>query len=342
MRASAPVAAAAFALSLLVVPMTATAVSADGGARAEEVTAGFGAVWATGMNGLIRFDPRDGRITARVSVSPFGSIPTVATGEGSVWMLTRRRIVRIDPAANRVAGAPIHLPATSFAFAAGAGALWVAGYEDGILRKLDPRTGRVLTTIRGVGLHVEAVLATPRAIWVASIGPWTTNSHGEITPVGRGVMSRIDPHTGRVIARVTVGRGPSALAVGAGSVWVVNSRGLHASRSITRVDARSNRATATFALRRLLAGIAVADGYVWVVNPGRILAGGGLDMSGGTLIRISPATGRVLARRLRGSARPAAITVAGGKLWIGSPGNGYVLRVDPKTLQQTRIPIPLS
>lgn len=65
-------------------------------------------------------------------------------------------------------------------------------------------------------------------------------------------------------------------------------------------------------------------------------------MSGGTLIRIDPRTGRVVARRLPGSARPAAITFAGGELWIGSPGNGYVLRVNPTTMQQTRIPIPFA
>jgi DNA-binding beta-propeller fold protein YncE len=217
----------------------------------------------------------------------------------------------------------------------------VADYNDGILRRLDPRTGRLLATIKGVGLHVEAIVATPRAIWVASVGPWTKNSHGEITPVGDGLVTRIDPRSDRIVARIRVGRGPGTLTVGAGSIWVANFRGLRPDFSVSRIDPRSNRVAATIRLHRLLAGITAADGYVWVMNPGRLLRGG-LDMSGGTLIRIDPRSDRVIARRLPGSSRPAAIAFARGKLWIGSPGNGYVLRVNPKTMTQTRIPIPFA
>lgn len=333
-------AAAALSSAIVAAAFMPAATRADGGARAEGVTSGFGAVWTTGSSGLVRIDPRTGRIAARVHAPASGVIPTLTAGEGGVWMLARRRVTRIDPAQNRVVGRPITLRRSSVAMAAGAGGLWVADYDDGILRMLEPRTGRPLATVKGVGQHVEAIVATPRTIWVASIGAWTQNRHGEITPSGPGTVARIDVRTNRVVARIPVGRGPSALTVGAGSVWVANSRGLRPSFSISRIDTRSNRVTATFELHRLLAGITASGGYVWSVNPGRMLRGGGLDMSGGTLIRIDPRTGRVVVRRLRGSARPAAITFSDGALWVGSPGNGSILRVNPKTMEQRRIPIP--
>lgn len=335
--------AASIAAALLAAALVPPTPRADGGARAEDITAGFGAVWTTGTAGIVRIDPRRARVVAHVRMSPSGFIPRLASGAGAVWAMTSLHVIRrIDPARGRVVDRPIRLRPVSVAFAAGAGALWVADYKDGILRKLDPRTGRQLARIDGVGLHAEAVVATPQAIWVASIGPWTTNRHGEIAPTGQGIVTRIDPRTNRIVARIPVGRGPGGLAVGAGSVWVVNSRGLDASRSLTRIDPRTNRVAATIRLNRLLAGITVADGSVLIVNPGRLLRGGGLDMSGGTLIRIDPQTEKVVFRRLPGSSRPAAITFARGHLWIGSPGNGYVLRVNPKTMEQTRIPIPFA
>lgn len=117
---------------------------ADGGARAEEVTAGFGAVWTTGASGIVRIDPRSGRITAHVNARSAGLIPSLATGEGAVWMLTRHQITRIDPVRDRVVGHPIQLRRLSVAFAVGAGAVWVADYNDGVLREFDPRTAACL------------------------------------------------------------------------------------------------------------------------------------------------------------------------------------------------------
>jgi streptogramin lyase len=192
----------------------------------------------------------------------------LAAGEGSVWSLSRRSVTRIDPARNRTLGRPVRLPAFSAAVAVGAGALWVVDYDAGVLRKLDARDGHLLAAIPGVGLHAEAIVATRDAVWVASIGPWTT---------------------------------------------------LH--------------------LHRLRAGVTVAAGYAWVVNPGT-LVDGGLDMSSGTLVRIDPRTGQVATRPLPGSSRPAAITFAAGRLWIASPGNGILLRLDPRTLHETRIQVP--
>ena len=116
-------------------------------------------------------------------------------------------------------------------------------------------------------------------------------------------------------------------------------RGLRPAFSVSRIDAGRNRVVATFHLHRLLAGVAVGAGYVWVVNPGT-LVDGGLDMSGGTLVRIDPRTASVVTHRLPGSSRPAAVTFSDGWLWIASPGNAAVLRLDPRTLAERRVRVP--
>ena len=132
-------------LALLVVH--ASGAGADGGARGEGLVAGFGSIWTTGENGLVRIDPQQARVVAAVRTDPSDVIPSLAAGEGSVWSLTRRSLTRIDPGRDRAFGAPVRLPAFSSAVAAGAGALWVVDYDSGILRKLDARDGRELAAI---------------------------------------------------------------------------------------------------------------------------------------------------------------------------------------------------
>ena len=128
----------------------------------------------------------------------------------------------------------MRLPAPSSAVAAGAGALWVVDYDSGILRKLAARDGHQLAAIPGVGTHAEAVVATSGAVWVASIGPWVVDRHGAFSPTGAGVVTRVDPRTDRIVARIRVGRGPGALAVADGAVWVTSFRGLRPAFSVTR------------------------------------------------------------------------------------------------------------
>ena len=347
-----PMAAAALVVLALAAAGSAPRVAdADGGPRADGIAAGFGAIWTTSRNGLVRIAPGTRRITAEVPAR-IESMPTLTTGEGSIWMLTLHAVTRIDPQRNR-ADRPVRLQHSTVAFAVGAGALWVADYDDPVLRKLDPRTGRELASISGIGLHAEAMVATKSAIWVASIGPWRQNSHGEIKPVGPGSVARVDPRNNRVVARIPVGRGPGAIATGHGAVWVANSRGLRPEFSVTRIDTASNRVTATIRLRRALpfpapavpvaplAAVAIGGAYAWILSPGRFLRGG-IDTSGGTLFRIDSRSNHVVADRLRGSSLPDAIVPAHGSLWIGSPGNGYVLQVMPKTMRTTRTLIPFG
>jgi YVTN family beta-propeller protein len=73
---------------------------------------------------------------------------------------------------------------------------------------------------------------------------------------------RLDPATLKVTARVGVGRGPQAVAVGAGSLWVANT----IDGTVSRVDPRRNAVVRTIPVGSMPIDLAVGVGAVWVVR----------------------------------------------------------------------------
>ncbi|HMN99903.1 MAG TPA: hypothetical protein PKD59_10860 [Miltoncostaeaceae bacterium] len=196
--------------------------------------------------------------------------------------------------------------------AVGAGGVWVADYEGGLagrgtLVRVDPATGAVLGRT-AVGPGAERVAVGAGAVWV-------TNSFD-------GSVSRVDPGSGRVTARIPVVRGvPSGpqdglgdVAVGAGGVWVVSwpgdDRGI-----LARIDPATNRVTARIAVGTGPNRVTVAGGRVWVANPGD-----------DTVTAIDPATHRVVATYRTGGG-PSAITAGAGAVWVLNAGEGTLARI---------------
>jgi hypothetical protein len=145
----------------------------------------------------------------------------------------------------------------------------------------------------------------------------------------RGWLLRLDPATGRAVARIPV---PSVtdyshIALAAGSVWVTDT----GHDAVYRVDPRSRSVTTTIHLQGPALGISAGAGSLWVTAPG--------STSGhGTVYRIDPATNRITAR-LRTSAGIGPIAFAGGSIWlINTSGPGQTLqRIDPAGNRFTRV-----
>jgi virginiamycin B lyase len=147
------------------------------------------------------------------------------------------------------------------------------------------------------------------AVWVATWG------------AERSRVVRIDPAGNRVVATVPIpGQGSAlSLAAAGGSVWVSGSRGLG------RIDPAGNRVTPVDVC---CGELAAGAGGLWVAN--------GMDR---TVLRVDPATGRVLARipvpPAAAPEGPFGIAAAGGAVWVTSetskpkPGDASLLwRVD--------------
>jgi streptogramin lyase len=128
---------------------------------------------------------------------------------------------------------------------------------------------------------------------------------------------------------IAVGSGPEDLAVGAGSVWVVNE----GDRTVFRVNAET-RPSAGKPITRLVGdeplGVAVGDGSVWVTTVDR------------RLMRIDPASNR-LARKAIRLPGAVAIAVGAGAVWVAD-GVRSLLRVelDPDGARTTAIPVGRS
>lgn len=217
-----------------------------------DLAVGRGAIWvADGIDGSVsRIDPETDTVVAEVDLSqPEAVLPLtvqgVAAGDGAVWAALGRKLIRIDPSTNRIV-ASVDLGSGTLAVAAGHGSVWVvtAGSE---LIRLEPRSLAV-TARTPVGAPVDVVSVDDGVVVLAStdFGPailWLVDAasarllrtfelRGSATGAAdvrgaslwavtsEGAATRVDLATDEPPASIDVGREPSAIAVGAGGLWV--------------------------------------------------------------------------------------------------------------------------
>jgi virginiamycin B lyase len=248
-----------------------------------------------------------GTVVATIPVQ--GRPSGVAVGGGAVWVATggadRSRVVRIDPAGDQVV-ATIDVPRGQAELAVGAGAVWVASHSDNSVTRIDPPSNKVAATI-DVGRQPTAVAVAAGSVWVANALDDT--------------VSRIDPASNRVEATIPIpGQGSAfSLAAAGGSVWVSGNHGLY------RIDPAGNRVTKVDVC---CGEVAAGAGGLWMAH--------GMDR---VVLRLDPATGRVLARvqvpPAAAAEGPFHIAAGGGAVWVTSetvqpkPGDASLLwRVD--------------
>jgi len=184
-----------------------------------------GGVWVSSrLAGTVtRIDPRTRRIDRPIRV---GRGPAdIAVGLGAVWVANADggSVSRIDPLRGR-ADAPIAVGARQvLALTVGEGSVWVARAGDPAadrtqLVHIDPKAHKV------VGAPIRVPGAVPLDL-VAGEGVWVTDSGGAL-PLesgSRGGVTRVDPATRKVTSPpLSVGKRPSAIALGEGGLWVTN------------------------------------------------------------------------------------------------------------------------
>jgi YVTN family beta-propeller protein len=255
----------------------------------------------------------------------------------------------IDPDDNRVV-ASIPTGVRPAQVAAGAGYLWVANLGDDTVTQIAPRERRVLSTT-SPGMTVGGVAADARGVWIGDIrrtrlvrldpsfrrpsvvrsvrvapfpegfgqfgqNPMATG-YGSVWS-GRtfGAIAEVDAESEDVVARTSVGNDPSAIAAGAGSVWVTDSD----DNTVTRLDPASEGAViGTTSVGQGPAAVAVGAGAVWVANT-----------QDNTVSRIDPRTGTVT-HTIRVGRRPTGVAVGEGAVWVANSLSGSLDRIDPRT-----------
>jgi YVTN family beta-propeller protein len=224
----------------------------------ESVAAGAGAVWLSdpSNDSVLRIDPATNKQTTTIHVGPHPA--GIAVSPGAVWVANAGApsVSRIDPATNRVVatirvGPKAACCSEHSSLTVRHGAVWVAVPNGNELVRIDPVRNRVVATVKLPYTPGAFLLADRRGVWssgglsadvVARIDARTqkvTSRVYEPHPVGLGRsngsvwvavldsanVDRIDPRTGRVVARLHVGGTPVRLVTGFGSVWVNDDNG---------------------------------------------------------------------------------------------------------------------
>src|SRR5260370_13274477 len=120
--------------------------------------------------------------------------------------------------------------------------------------------GQSSTSISGpvpVGKVVAQIRqSTPRDVEAGFGSIWVSNGPS-------GTVTRIDPTTDKVIARIYLDDPPSVLAVSADAIWRTSFPGVR----VTRIDPVTNLVVGTVEPGgNGPVGIALFEGYVWVAN----------------------------------------------------------------------------
>ncbi len=193
----------------------------------EAVAVGRDAVWVVSDRGaVVRADLRLHRAVASLRMPPdaFGDpVGGIAADTGGAWSAeSLAGVYRVDQRANRIS-AKIRVPLATGRFDAVqvfplAGQVLVLGVKTSggaltqrnLLARIDANHNRVE---RITSLPSGRVVATTGAgsLWVARLGGAT--------------VGRVDPRTGRVVARFRAHAG-TALAVSGGHLWTVSPRGV--------------------------------------------------------------------------------------------------------------------
>ena len=291
-------------------------------------------------DGVAALDAREGGVASLIESETTPG--NVAVGEGAVWVLNNDESVsRIDPETRKIVRTfkPGGLPAE---LAAGAGAVWIgnAGGRDITnavvsVSRVDPESSRVTRTVKlpGGDHGVLPTAGLPR-IAVGAGAVWAINPDGSV--------SRIDPATGRLVARIDVESGGLTIAAGNEGVWVPDDS------SVRRIDPRTNRVSERIPVgTQDIWGLAVGAGSVWAtarregllwrIEPGRdpvtrtidvgvgvtfVSFGAGAAWTGnyidGVVSRIDPGSNTVTARTSIGA--PQALAAGAGAAWVSVAG----------------------
>lgn len=193
--AATPAAASAPEERVLTVPGFADFLAVDGSS-----------VWATNRGRVERWSKK-GKLAEVVMTHPCGAM---AVAFGSLWVADckERTLNRIDlktAQKTAVIATGIANPKGELNVVAGAGSIWVATDDAGLIARIDPATNAIAATIQ----------VDPSTYYLA----FGLGSLWAVSAVHQS-LQKIDPRTNQVVTRTALGREPGFLVAGEGAVWV--------------------------------------------------------------------------------------------------------------------------
>jgi YVTN family beta-propeller protein len=272
----------------------------DVGGRPFSLVEAAGSVWvANFLSGTVeRINPATNRVVANVQVGgePYG----LAAGGGSIWVGNNgsNSVTRIDIATeNVVARFPVGDRPIGIAYDDSDNTVWVANFGDSVVTHIDAATNTVRAIAGVPGEHEDVALGFG-SVWIPSEEGW---------------ISRVNPATLGVTAKILVAADPDFALIAAGSVWTTAYRG----SAISRIDPATNAVATTLRVRQGVQGIAFDGASFWAAN---------YDDS--RLVKLDPATGRTRASWPTDGG-PRDVLTAFGSVWVANSRASTVLRLTP-------------
>ena len=197
------------------------------------------------------------------------------------------------------------------------GSIWAASCSENSVMRIDTNSGAITARIKS-GIsdpHGEISLAAGAgSIWILSDK--------------NGILSRIDPASNQVVAKIDVKPNSFCSAFGFGAVWVTNT----SDGSVQRIDPTTNKVTATIQVGPIPHFLAAGEGGVWTLNQGD-----------GSVSRIDPTSNQLVATiDCQSPGTGGDIDVGGGKVWVRSKKGRMLQSVNPTDNSVDRIYGPLN
>lgn len=243
-----------------------------------------------------------------------GNVDWVVMAGGEAWTSTGApEVRRFDGKTGNPVGKTLLPDDVCSAMDAGFGSVWASACASAVLVRIDERDGSVQARVK-VGERIlqeeGSVGAGEGAVWVLTVSPDPTLfkvdpstdkvvdsypapddsaavraglGHVWLTDTGNDQLVALNPRTGKPSGRAKVGPGARFVALGEGSVWVLNQ----SDGSVTQVNPKSLSVVRKIIVsKQQVEGgdIAVGGGFVWARVSDTLVA------------QIDPTTGKVLAR----------------------------------------------
>jgi YVTN family beta-propeller protein len=209
---------------------------------------GGGSIWRFGrahnVEGIHRADLGTGKCTATVELKRRKGFNSLTYGEGSLWVLNEHdgNLVRIDPSTNQVS-ATIELGKGFWQdLKLGDGSIWAMGLENGVVKRVDPHSNKVVDEFTAGEAQQNSFFKSPfkGGVYSVSVGEgavWVADRKD----TGKYILSRIDPKTHGLVAKIEMDDSNGAPVFWNGYGWVSSTGYLEAGHFITKINLRTNQ-----------------------------------------------------------------------------------------------------
>jgi DNA-binding SARP family transcriptional activator/ABC-type branched-subunit amino acid transport system substrate-binding protein len=195
-------------------------------------------------------------------------------------------------------------------------------------RRLVPRPAR-----RRAGMLVLAAALVLTAA-VGAVAVLLVRGEGSEETIAGASAGVLDPRTGELLATIPVGTSPTSIAVGEGSVWVLDAD----DRTVSQIDPKERTVVRTFSTGSTPTDLAVGADAIWIGNgvpqsrtalPESVSRFAAESAVVDETIPLSRASGPALTWVGQDSLRPH-IAVTDAAVWVVNPDLS-VSRIDPRT-----------